>query len=309
MLVFIRKVNSGLIQLTFEPPNIRSFCFPFSEVAFYECILCTVKCSRRDNIRRHVRNIHSQDNMADILRTIFQNYAKNNQNNDKTDDVNKPKESRNATSVIRFAAKRSSPITVVPKVNHVAPIQHSDNSRVIVSNPEVLVSGNNELMNDGIATVSDVGANKMENVYQSLDLEPSPLPMPSITTPRPQTCSNINVYRQLLSPYLKPSAKWRAKSALNDALEGNAQQEYGDYHKQLNHPNKFDNDKNNEDKYDLPKLSQLDCLKNPDNMAISSIASGPNTPNDFPSSANSDGKNKGYDQFAIYRKILRRSNE
>lgn len=202
-----------------------------------------MKCSRRDNISRHVRNIHSEDNMTDILQTIFQNYAKHNQHKIKTDNV-KPKERINATSVIRFAAKCASPVASERAV--VLPIRNSIKSIAIPMPSKRLISDGIESRNEMNPLLSHRSVSKLvTNNYQLLSLAaassarmptpsrqapsspptlsrqapssppPPPLPpLPPEAMQRPQTNFNINVYRQILSPHIKPSAKCTPKSAL-----------------------------------------------------------------------------------------------
>lgn len=61
-----------------------------SDANFFECTLCSAKSNRRDNIRRHVRNLHSssEQELQTILEKIVENFTiKRNRKSNKTEQV------------------------------------------------------------------------------------------------------------------------------------------------------------------------------------------------------------------------------
>lgn len=199
---------------------------------YYECSLCEAKTTRKDNIRRHVRNIHAEtvDDVETILNEICRNHAERNKQTDKSSSKVKRKEKtekitkklvvpttttvierchrddgqqiKNAPmSVIKFVGKSTAPIDLV-----------TDKSSCVVN---LLPTKNNDPKRDPCSaqdrsntepeTMSDWNTFECGvemPTYQPLTLDPIPQmePLPLLTT---HNNSNLSVYRQLLSPYLR----------------------------------------------------------------------------------------------------------
>lgn len=207
-----------------------------SDEIVYECTLCTAKSNRKDNIRRHVRNLHSNtdDELKTILTKIFDNFSsKQNQKFEKTDKngastattsgsvdletvtilennetTNVPK--NNTTSVIKFAGRMNQQkeclIDLRADENRsIEPNQRNDTPKVKVSvpvTPTEIESYDVEEIAINLDPISEI-----ETELPSLNCEPLSFDaFPAIAPlPRINTNTNLNVYRQLLSPYLKKS--------------------------------------------------------------------------------------------------------
>lgn len=212
--------------------------FFLTDNEFYECTLCSAKSGRKDNIRRHVRNLHadSEDELQLILQRIFDNFSKKrvglkenktepeapmNVLVDKispdcvqqTNEINqtesamettKPTEivRNNATSVIKFVGRtqevqqtqdeeQSSGVVVNNIVNNaISDKTSSSSTQLKKQNPT-----ENESRTNSIDPI-DVNLPSLEPL--SFDRFPTMAPLPLLNTN-----TNLNVYRQLLSPYLK----------------------------------------------------------------------------------------------------------
>lgn len=247
-------------------------CFLFvhpTEIDSFECTLCSVKCSRRDNIRRHVRNIHSHENVVDVLRAIFQRYSTITKKTDKSviDRDDKLLENvNNATSVIRFAGRIvPSPSSSMAEQKQPTPAPESTAKTCVIMESPV---------SDVVptTTTSSIAVSKQTSSDKTGGSRLSP-PTEPLPAQRPQSWSNMSVYRQLLSPYLKPSAKWRNMSMASDEQQSAAE--------------------------------AAAAQSNEHAQQNDAIATTTSTRD---SAGVCDEKSK-HDQYAIYRKILRRSNE
>ncbi|XP_031625468.1 zinc finger protein 25-like [Contarinia nasturtii] len=206
---------------------------------FYECTLCSAKSGRKDNIRRHVRNLHSEsdEELRQILEKIFANFEQRKTKSSamsvgvkekKTEhlkmvmdtelsvdvtvcaqELNEVKKTieepykgpsvvRNiATSVIKFAGRSQS-------LRCAESNENIDVKQVNVSVVESEPQQDEQLNAVAIEPdpIAEIGVN-----LPSLDLNlPSNYdPFPEDIAPLPliNTHTNLTVYRQLLSPYLK----------------------------------------------------------------------------------------------------------
>lgn len=183
-----------------------------TELVAFECTLCSAQCSRRDNIRRHVRNIHANENIVEVLRTIFQRYSKkikkteqNAIDDDENDESGASVIVHNVTSVIRFAKSNTNALPVTGQSSASAEPKRSS------ARPSTDGSSNADMqLTDGDETPSDVSSKPpTPSDYASSPSQASNSPTPTPPTTVEQKPMNMHVYRQLLSPYLKPSAKWR----------------------------------------------------------------------------------------------------
>lgn len=216
------------------PFQFINFIFFLSDNRYYDCTLCQAKSTRKDNIRRHVRNLHAATDVdvQTILDDIFRKYADRNGQTDsdhhskmmrkkekteKNPGISEASSStatviehclredrkrvENApTSVIKFVGKATASIDLV-----------IDKSRSITLTPprDDLPELDRFPARRGTNTESDAASewNTFEcgveiPTYQPLTLDPIPQmqPLPLLTT---RNNSNLSVYRQLLSPYLR----------------------------------------------------------------------------------------------------------
>lgn len=224
------------------------FLFSHSDNQFYECTLCSAKSGRKDNIRRHVRNLHSEsdEELRSILAKIFDNFEKkknelseksidarekktdkshaiqtaktavtNEGNNSNEDAIKSTGVVRNiATSVIKFVG-RSQDIQLAHKEaekTSPSPIQiiisDSDKSerfegdkfapwkkrRQIESKPYAVTNESAGVVD----SIAEIGVNLPSLEPLNFDPFPDIAPLPLLNTN-----TNLTVYRQLLSPYLK----------------------------------------------------------------------------------------------------------
>lgn len=196
---------------------------------YYECSLCRAKSTRKDNIRRHVRNLHAETgvDVQTILDEIFRKYSERNKQTDgDNSDAKREKRTEGNTgklktttaltvqepcqrdvgqqirnssiSVIKFVGKASAPIDLV-----------TEESRSINLKSDLLTpdagSARNIICNAEPETAPDFNTFECGvemPTYQPLTLDPIPQmePLPLLKT---RNNSNLSVYRQLLSPYLR----------------------------------------------------------------------------------------------------------
>lgn len=238
--IHIQQTNFNSIK------SSKSIClihFNFSENICYECTMCPAKSGRKDNIRRHVRNLHSNsgEEIQSILKKIFDNYA--NKHNSKVllstrenetekknacvnaretqskDDVNecevaipsaRSSSLKNiATSVIKFAGRAQDQ----------QPTSISDSQQAVIQSTKEIHIDRNERRDPCSNTLKfnldqnvDTGVDLNSYNYEPLNYDPFPeiTPLPLINT-----STNLTVYRQLLSPYLKKSTKSNDEVAMN----------------------------------------------------------------------------------------------
>lgn len=205
------------------------------DTAFYECTLCSAKSGRKDNIRRHVRNLHSEseEELRLILEKIFENFAnkKNGLNTGKITHREKKTETKAAksataglantipvanknvldnpnrsvvrniaTSVIKFVGRTQDVLQpqteeIQPQSTHSAPEPSPSNTSEKQQTRHRSIEQLSQSEGDPIA---ETGVNLPS--LEPLNLEPFPhiVPLPFLNTN-----TNLTVYRQLLSPYLK----------------------------------------------------------------------------------------------------------
>lgn len=227
---------------------------------FYECTLCPAKSGRKDNIRRHVRNLHSEsdDELRTILQKIFDNFNKKKQEStektggkreEKTEhgssgnakeiqittpsaqqsiEPNEPNEIVNATTVVRNIAtsvikfvgrsqdiQPSCPAETEKGVEPLPPQQctprappAAKDEMLMLQQPpklcEVSQSQQKSLNtmqstdSNTIDSIAEIGVNFPSLEPLNFDPFPDMTPLPLINTN-----TNLTVYRQLLSPYLR----------------------------------------------------------------------------------------------------------
>lgn len=167
--------------------------------------MCPIKSTRHDNIRRHIRNLHTDKNIKELYRQISSTIEYNKKINDneiateivanfnskpteydEIDSIDNEKEkselklipdSLNSCSVIKFAG-RSEETTKIDYSNEFTVKKSFVN---IISN-EVIKEPDRSII---INTPLEI------NITEPIELQQSP--------PK-----NVQIYRQLLSPYLKP---------------------------------------------------------------------------------------------------------
>lgn len=227
--------------------------------------MCSAKSGRKDNIRRHVRNLHSDsdDELRAILQKIFENYNKkkyeltekmSGSREEKTENVahdianpiqedaiciEQPNETsaavnvvRNiATSVIKFVGRSQDIQTCWPEeenknAKHLQPTQtltlereESDETSPTklsqVNETEKKLPYSVPTIETGtIDSISEIGVNLPSLEPLNFDPFPDITPLPLLNTN-----TNLTVYRQLLSPYLKKPENLNEKSPNNASNE------------------------------------------------------------------------------------------
>lgn len=216
-----------------------------------------------------------------------------------------PKETivNNTTSVIKFVGK--STVTLEPFIEEdpETPIPSNEKDSIVTTfTPQIAVDPVKPTSTEQ-NLVPEASTKISESVYKPLTIE-APSSMDNLQFQR-QNCSNFKVYRQLLSPYLKPSAKWRAKSNMSEGhLDTKISQHNNDGAIIMDNqrPSSQDQDNSGVSRnfsiYDSRNESDAVDLNKKSEAPVSNV-----------SQENLETKNKNYDQYAIYRKILRRSNE
>lgn len=157
----------------------------------FRCPLCDVQSGRKDNILRHIRNLHSDANFDDIVKQISKTVARINvsgpvvqpiitaESTKETITVNEPSNVCQYQSVIQFAARSKTPTPVPIDVTDDVP--NEVKSPINVPNDNSIVKNNSHDTFDKELRIDLTEPNDSE-----------------------QKISNINIYRQLLSPYLRP---------------------------------------------------------------------------------------------------------
>lgn len=87
-----------------------------SDENFFECTLCSAKSNRRDNIRRHVRNLHSssEQELQIILEKIVENFTiKRNRKSNKTEQVFTDTESLRCDDSGKLAVVESTELEII----------------------------------------------------------------------------------------------------------------------------------------------------------------------------------------------------
>lgn len=211
----------------------------------YECTLCPAKSNRKDNIRRHVRNLHSnsEKELESILSIIIENFSKKqNLRDKKTENVyskgisDHSEVKRKSDETARAEASHIIPRAIVeieaveiPKNNTTSVIKfagrtnHAQESSLNENNPNSVSStihetnrtnevpsyvskterkevAESENIVVAIDPITEMGPELPSLNYEPLNLEPFPeiTPLPLLNT-----STNLTVYRQLLSPYLR----------------------------------------------------------------------------------------------------------
>lgn len=166
----------------------------FTGSTVFRCPICDIQSGRKDNILRHIRNLHSDENFDDIIKKISKTVARLKVPDAiKTTDIPDIKTTEQLIvkptpkicqyqSVIQFAGRSQTPPPQVPIKEQC--------SKEIAASANVSFSEHND---DHTET---------ENLKRPFDNE---LHVDLIeTSEHDQKISNISIYRQLLSPYLKP---------------------------------------------------------------------------------------------------------
>lgn len=171
----------------------------------FRCPLCDVQSGRKDNILRHIRNLHSDENFDDIIKKISKTVTRHKvavaietvaiPNIDTTEELNVDRTSTpdvaelpdktiavcQYQSVIQFAGRSQTPSQV--------PTEHSEECTKEIDTPP----------NVNVSTSHDDDSAK--NIQKPFSNE---LRVELVEEPHDQKISNISIYRQLLSPYLRP---------------------------------------------------------------------------------------------------------
>lgn len=171
----------------------------------FQCPLCDVQSGRKDSILRHIRNLHSEENFEEIIHKISKNVT--------VKKVHRPAESEFVSGIIienvvhdpiEKTTEASSTIkpTDNPVCQYQSVIQFAARSQTppqIQLPAEVIEENDNdESTNVSINSDESIEKSPQKSFNKELHVE---LVEPNERDPK---ISNISIYRQLLSPYLKP---------------------------------------------------------------------------------------------------------
>lgn len=233
------KTHMGWYSIGNKNMDFKIKCMFFlTDNEFYECTLCSAKSGRKDNIRRHVRNLHadSEDELQLILQRIFDNFSKKRvglkenktepeapmnvlldkitpdcvQQTNESNQTESAKETTKPTEIVRNNA--TSVIKFVGRTQEVQQTQDEDQSSGVVENniansaisdktssPSTQSKKQNPTEHESRTnSIDPIGVNLPSLEPLSFDRFPTMAPLPLLNTN-----TNLNVYRQLLSPYLK----------------------------------------------------------------------------------------------------------
>lgn len=102
----------------------------FAGSKVYKCPCCDVKCGRKDNLVRHIRNMHPNENLPDILKNVKTVIVSNKNNTKSTDN----------DSEITSSANSLNPSTDENNDNQNDANQQNDNQQPIVVSTSVIRS-------------------------------------------------------------------------------------------------------------------------------------------------------------------------
>lgn len=256
-----KRIQVNLIPLTisfFHKTDHLNIYFR-TENQFYECTLCSAKSGRKDNIRRHVRNLHSEtdDELRSILEKIFDNYDRKKnglvvkstkvreektESEKPTNDQDNVPEANEMSERVEEANSAPSPvlniatsvIKFVGRSQDIQPHREESLNRVqssIVLNQETSLteqcnenlverklseSNSNETVDGPTDPIAEIGVNLPSLEPLNFDPYPDIAPLPLLNTN-----TNLTVYRQLLSPYLKKPTNSNDESSHNSSKESN----------------------------------------------------------------------------------------
>lgn len=168
----------------------------------FRCPLCDIQSGRKDNILRHIRNLHSDANFDDVIKKISKTVtrrkipeaAETEHRIESTEEVNV---SQTLPNVVTEMAKNSNAVCQYQSV-----IQFAGRSQTPPPLPTEDSEDCTTEINTAVVSTSNYDDNAEKNLRKSFSnqlrvelVEPNE---------RDQTISNISIYRQLLSPYLRP---------------------------------------------------------------------------------------------------------
>lgn len=154
---------------------------------YYECPLCDVKSRRKDNIQRHLRNLHPNENHSELLQKVVEKFNEESKRNRIQENDNVTEFEHSKSIVVQESA--SKPIEGIEPENCISVIKF-----VGPTTPPVIIVNHEDLTNQATSIEPSNTTNLTNELH--LDINDSP----SETTPN----NNIKIYRKLLSPYLKP---------------------------------------------------------------------------------------------------------
>lgn len=162
----------------------------FAGSTVFRCPLCDVQSGRKDNILRHIRNLHSDENFDEIIKKISKTVARL-----KIPATVEPETIPDA--------KTTDKVNVHPTLNvcqYQSVIQFAGRSQ---TPPQMPMNRNEECSTDiGTPATNDDDDNTDKNVAKPFNNELHvELVEPNESE---QKIKNISIYRQLLSPYLRP---------------------------------------------------------------------------------------------------------
>lgn len=183
----------------------------------FRCPLCDVQSGRKDNILRHIRNLHSDENFDEIIQKISKTAARIN-----VPDAHEPSSPSAAAipsapesaaptvikapsvcqyqSVIQFAARSKTPVPILIEViDCSAEPLHPPPTNTTVTTPR-----------DDDTPEKNPPAESFNKELRIELTEP---------TDSGQKISNITIYRQLLSPYLRPPPNLDCINGTSQAAE------------------------------------------------------------------------------------------
>lgn len=213
----------------------------------FQCPLCDVQSGRKDNVLRHIRNLHSAEKFEEIIKKISKTVARLPipdaveqsvivsivDTKEKVDSIQTSNICQ-YQSVIRFAGRSEAPSSE----SLAQPISQRSEKEETTKGPEIppivrlktpppiQVVENNDYSTETIAT-NVPSTNNSDNIQSNplnkeLHVE---LAEPSGSG---QVVSNINIYRQLLSPYLRPPPNLDDRNGTEESAKRRGYQVQGD---------------------------------------------------------------------------------
>lgn len=162
----------------------------------FQCPVCPIKSSRRDNIQRHIRNLHTDGNIRELFSQIISSGKFITGNETGNDAIDNGKETTDYSKPITSDAdtnEKSVSEPVQDAINTCSVIKYAGRCTETIVNQSI--KGIEKPLVKLISSEIVKEPDRRIDTPLTIDLA-EPLP----TSPQ----KSVNIYRQLLSPYLRP---------------------------------------------------------------------------------------------------------